>query len=583
MSGNRPARVGAEFETEIDLSYLLSTLREMRASTARSAYSTCFAEGEDFTCGILTPDGRLAAQAGLPGHSGTLLEAMGAVLAAYDEFQPGDVFIHNDPFNGGSHQADVMLGRPLYFDGELFGFAVNKGHWIDVGGGSAGGWDGSVTHSSAEGLIIPPIKLYEAGRLRTEIRDLILRNVRMPHFVWGDLQAQIASSIVAERRLAELAVKRGREGVLDLFEAAIDRSRRHFLAHLKDASHGSAEATDVMEDDAQGHGPYPVKVRIDVSPEGVRVDFTGTALQARSPINATIANAKAASYAAVLAAIDPEVPMSSGCLDLIEVIVPKGSLLNATEPAPIYSGTADPANRATETILRAFANLDPRRVAAGSYATGNNSVGYGFNGDGDEYLWYVFESGGLGGRSHADGNSAEWHLLPNCKNESMEVWEARQPVEFEHYSLVPDSGGPGRYRGGLGTERALRVRNPTSVHAVADRHKVPPWGLEGGRSGTCNSIRIVRDGRSYRPTELGAQSDSKFGSLELGVGDVYVVRQGGGGGYGSPSERPPEEVLQDVRSGYVSPDSARRDYSVALDANDQDVDLDATAALRAKS
>ena len=573
----------SEFEFEISRSYLESAVREMRLSTARSAYSTCFAEGEDFTCGILDADGKLIVQAGLPGHMGTLVDSMGAVMREF-EFAPGDVMLHNDPFNYGSHQADVLVARPVFFDGELLAFALNRGHWIDVGGASAGGWDGSSSHAVEEGLVIPPTKLYDGGVLRRDIKDFILRNVRMPRLVWGDLQAQVASSIVAERRLGELVERKGSQHVREVFAASLEYSRRHFLAHLAEMPHGSAEAEDVMEDDGRGGGPYPVRVSIEIRPDGVIVDFEGTAEQVMAPINTTLVNARAAAYAAVIAAVDPHVPVSSGCLDLIDVDVPKGTLMNATWPAPIYAGTADPNNRACETVLRAFAKLVPERVVAGSYATGNNSVGFGTDPkSGESFLWYIFESGGLGARAHHDGNSGEWHLLPNCKTESMEIWEARFPVRFEAYGLVPDSGGPGRKRGGLGTERKLRVLCETTVHAVADRHRVPPFGIEGGSQGTCNALRIERDGSVYRPSELGALSDSKFGNLTLQPGDVFVVHQGGGGGYGDLLERTFDEIERDLRLGYITPDGAERSYEVVVDGSGPVtvIDQDATRVRRA--
>jgi len=572
-----------EFEYEISRSYLASAVREMRLSTARSAYSTCFAEGEDFTCGILTADGKLVVQAGLPGHMGTLVDSLAAVMREYESLSPGDVMLHNDPFNYGSHQADVLVARPLFFDEELLGFAVNRGHWIDVGGGSPGGWDGSSSHAVEEGLVIPPTKLYEGGVLRRDIKEFILRNVRMPQYVWGDLQAQVASSIVAERRIGELVAKKSAQHVRDVFTTSLEYSRRHFLAHLTQIPHGSATAEDVMEDDGKGGGPYPVRVTVDISPEGVRVDFSGTAAQAMAPINTTLVNARAAAYAAVIAAVDPHVPVSSGCLDLIDVYVPEGTLMNATWPAPIYAGTADPNNRACETVLRAFAKIEPERVPAGSYATGNNSVGFGTDPQTKEdFLWYIFEAGGLGARANVDGNSADWHLLPNCKTESMEIWEARFPVQFEGYGLVPDSGGAGRQRGGLGTERRIRVLCATSVHAVADRHRVPPYGIEGGSDGTCNAFGIERAGVSYRPSELGALSDSKFGRLDLQPGDVFVVHQGGGGGYGPPSDRRFEDIDRDLRMGYVTPEGAEASYGCVVDrsAPVPRVDVRATEKLR---
>lgn len=569
----------ADFDLEVSRSYLISTVREMVQWTARSAYSTCFSEGEDFTCGIFDARGRLVVQAaGLPAHAGSLLDAMRAVMAAYQDFNPGDIIIHNDPFNGGSHQADCLVARPLFYEGELIGFAANKGHWIDIGGAAAGGWDGSATHVVQEGLIIPPIKLYEMGVLRREVRELLLRNVRMATQVWGDLQAQIASSVVAEKRMNELGSRKGVGGIRKTMEAVIEYSRRHFLTNLALAAKGGASAEDFMDGDPRGKSRLPIRVAIDVRDDWVAVDFAGTAPQATGPINASVTCTRAAAYAAVIAAIDPEVPISSGCLDLIQVKVPQGTLLNPNPPAPVFAGTADPGNRAAETVIRAFAQLDPSRLAAGSYATGNNTTGYARKADGTESLWYIFESGGCGARQDTDGNSAEWHLMANCKNESMEIWEARYPVRFEGYRLVPDSGGPGRKRGGLGTERRLLMLEDTSLSAIADRHEVPPWGLEGGSLGAPNAFEVVREGTVYRPSELGGLSNSKFGGLALRAGDTYVVRQGGGGGYGPAALRTYDEIDRDLKLGYVTPAAATANYSVVVREIDGQATVDRQAS-----
>ena len=496
--------------------------------------------------------------------------------------------VHNDPYNGGSHQADVLIARPIFCDGELVAFAANKGHWIDVGGASAGGWGGDATHVVQEGLIIPPVKLYKAGELQAEIRDFILRNVRLPAYVWGDIQAQIASNLMAKRRIHELAANRGVHGLKQTMEAVIDYSRRHFQTHLASFPVGIADAEDVMEDDAHGGGPHPIRVHIRVGHRGVLIDFAGTAKQVASPINASLTCTRAAAYAAAIAAIDPAVPISSGCLDLITVKAPEGSILNPRPPAPVFAGTADPADRAAETVLRAFADLDPSRISAGSYATGNNMTGYGTILRADEeseFLWYVFESGGCGARAEFDGNSAEWHLMANCKNESMEIWEYRYPLRFISYRLVPDSGGPGRRRGGLGTERQFELLVDTTLSATADRHKIPPWPLAGGLPGMCNSFMITREGRSYRPSELGARSDSKFSGLHMRAGDVLTIRQGGGGGFGPPTERTVDEVDRDLRLGYVTADEGERVYAVVADRSGETaaVDRPATERLRAKS
>lgn len=555
-----------DIDLEIARSYLLSTVRQMVQTTVRCAYSTCFSEGEDFTCGLFDANGRLAIQvSGLPVQIGTLEEGLSAIRVRFppDEMGPGDIFLHNDPNDGGSHKPDVLVAMPLFSGDCLLGFAVNKGHWTDIGGVTIGGWDGSATSSREEGLVLPAIRLYRAGILNESLRDLIFANINEPRVAWGDLSAQIASARVAQERIAELEERIGTAGVTDTFRESQDYSRRRLLERLKDFPSGSATASDVIGDDLP-EGPLNIVASVEVTPGGIIVDFEGTDPAFPSLVNATHATSAAAAYAASIAMIDPEIPISAGCLDLIDVRIPKGSLLWPGSDVPMYAATADPCNRAAETVMRAFADLSPESAIAGTYATGNNTVGSGHDATGERFLWYIFESGGCGARSFADGNSAEWHLMSNCRNESMEVWEHRYPVLFTRYALMPDTGGPGRYRGGLGVERWIKMLVPTTVAGVSDRQVVPPWGVFGGKAGTTNAFRIVSNGSEREPEELGAYANGKFGPLPLMKDDVYVIRQGGGGGYGPPFERDLLAIEADLADGYVSPTHAMQEYGVAV-------------------
>jgi N-methylhydantoinase B/oxoprolinase/acetone carboxylase alpha subunit len=242
------------------------------------------------------------------------------------------------------------------------------------------------------------------------------------------------------------------------------------------------------------------------------------------------------------------------------VIAPEGSMVNPVYPAPCFGTTADPADRTMETVLRALGELAPDRIIAGSYSTGQNVTAGSVDADGSEVSWYSYQSGGTGAWAGGDGNNGEWHLMANSKNESMEAWETRYPVRFEWYRLVDDSGGAGRWRGGLGTERALRVLAPTTISAISDHHRTGARGVDGGREGAPNGFAVVRDGVRRTVQEwFGLASPSKFSNLELATGDVFVTTQGGGGGYGDPSQRDAEALAADARSGYTSaPPTHRR-------------------------
>ena len=550
------------FTLEIARSYLVSTVREMVATTTRTAYSTCFAHGEDFTCGLFDADGRLIAQdQGVPVHAGALGDAVSHVIANAGPIVPGDVFVHNDPYNGGTHQADGLICRPIFVDGALTGFAANRGHWTDIGGMAPGGWSGSAEDVTQEALVIPAVRLLAGGTVVEDVKRMILRNVRLPVQLWGDIQAQIASNVVAERRIADLVRRYGRDGFDEIVAGTLDYSRTRFLVGLEQIADGVVEASDVIEDDGRGRGPLTIRVRLTKSPERVQVDFAGTDSQALAPVNSTLACTKAAVICSLVAIVDPDIPLNSGVIELIEVVAPAGSLVNPTSPAPTFGATADPSDRVSEALLLALAQLAPARVPAGSYSTGNNCTGGGLREDGSQFLWYAYMAGGCGARPWADGNSAEWHLMANSRNESMEVWERRYPVEFLSFGFIADSAGAGRYRGGLGTERRMRMTEPTRLSGISDHHLIGAQGLQGGEAGRPNGFALERDGeRKTMKDAFGLVSPSKFANLPLRRGDVFVQIQGGGGGFGDPRERERERVRADVEAGYVTPGRAAASY-----------------------
>jgi N-methylhydantoinase B len=551
------------FAAEILRSYLVSTVREMVLTTTRTAFSTCFCHGEDFTCGLFDAGGRMIAQdQGVGVHAGGLGGAIASVQrVAGQTIAAGDVFLHNDPYDGATHQADVCVVRPIFVDGKHKGFAANRGHWTDVGSMSPGGWSGAAEDVVQEGLLLPAVRLYRAGELQRDIAQLVLRNVRLPEQCWGDLQAQIASSVAAERRIAALIDKAGEAGLDAAIDAALAYTERRLLAGLHLIPDGEAWAEDSIEEDGHGNGPIPIKVHIRKTPEGLHADFTGSAPHQMAPINCTLACTRAAVIGTLVATIDPDLPLNDALIERIHVNAPLGSIVNPTYPAPTFGTTADPANRVMETLLLALAQLVPDRVAAGSYSTGQNVTGGGFTAAGDEFLWYSYQSGGTGAWEGGDGNNGEWHLMANSKNESMEAWEIRYPLRFLEYGLVPDSGGAGRWRGGLGTRRRILLEADTRLSGIADHHFTGAHGTRGAGVGLPNGFGIERDGvtRTLQET-FDLESPSKFSNLRARAGDIFVSTQGGGGGVGPAVDRSREEVDRDLLDGYVSPDAVRELY-----------------------
>lgn len=542
------------FTMQIIRNYLVATAQEMVDTTARTAYSPTFAEGHDFSCALFDTAGHMVIQSrGVGIHLGSLVGAMAAICQRYATFAEGDVVMTNNPYMA-THQSDVVVCRPMFHGATHVGFAVNIGHWTDIGAMAPGGCAGTSTHVVQDGLIIPICKLYDGGRLVHEIREFILGNVRLPEDDWGDLQAQIAATTAAETRVRSLIQRYGLDAVLRGMQETIAYSRTRFLARMASIPDGRYSAVDVIEDDGVSGRSYEIAVAVEKRADGFRIDFTGTAAQAPTPINAGIVSTRAAVYTALLAIVDPTINGNAGVFDLVEVIAPPGSIVNATWPAPVYGCTFEMAKRVPETILKAFAASAPERIGAGGFCSGNNlSARFLDPATAAESLWYNFYEGGQGATSGGDGNNALYFWASTAHNQPIEVWEHRYPVLIERYALLPDSGGLGQFRGGLGSVHEIRLLVDHHLSGLGDRHRVPPWGLAGGGTGAPNRWSVRRDGTEQ---ELQAAFDllspSKFYNVGLKAGDVLVISGGGGGGYGDPAKRDPAAIARDRLEGYVT-------------------------------
>jgi N-methylhydantoinase B/oxoprolinase/acetone carboxylase alpha subunit len=558
--------------TELTLLHnrLVSICREMGVATMRTAYSPVFNEGFDFICALFDRQGRMIAQAEYnPSMLGAanfavrwVLEEIGA-----ESFAPGDVWAHNDPYRGGCHLPEHMVLRGIFVDGELVAFAAAIGHIAEIGGRAVGGLAGDATDIYQEGLRLPPVRLMAAGEEVRDVWKILLTNHRTPKLTWGDLHALLGSLTIAERRLTALFRQRGTAATLRDTAALMERAEAWMRREIAEIPDGEYAFSDMMENDGITPDPYAIRVSVAVRGEEIVADFTGTDRQARGPINATYAVTAAATYNAIFQVTDSGVPRNAGCYRPIRIIAPPGTLVNVTHPGAEVGGNSETHSRIIDIVLGALAGALPDRAVAADGATGCNFIFGGFDAQtGEPYANYHFENVGWGASASHDGNDAQCAPLAISRNVPVEVFDTRYPLRTECLRLVVDSGGAGRHRGGLGTERILRILAPEmTVGALFDRAILPPWGLMDGLPAGTATIEIRRAGeagfRSF--TEVfGTLSPTKFSNVTVQAGDLIRIVSPGGGGYGNPRERPEALVRRDVRNGYVSVDMARELYGV---------------------
>ena len=549
-------------------SSMVSLCREMGISLMKTSYSTIFNEGLDFTCGLSDVSGDMIAVAEFcPAQIGgmPLLIKTCAQEIPLETLDEGDVIIHNDPYRGGLHTPEHTLFKPFYVDGELMGFVVCIGHIAEVGGMVPGGFAGEATEIFHEGLQIPPIKIMRRGVDVDEVWKLILANVRTPRYNYGDLRAMIGALDLGEQRIIELVRKYGKAVFTETCSDLMDYSERRMRSEIAVFPDGRYSFEDTVENDGIEDKPYLIHVDVFVQDDEVIVDFSGSAAQAKGPINATLGVTWSATYNAMFHLTDPTIPKNSGCFRPIKVLARPGSVTNVNYPAPEVAGNTEVHPRLAALVIGALSQGVPERAMAAESGTGNNFVFGGHHPEYDEYFaCYDLMSGGWGGRSFADGNDDTIAINGNCRFNPTEVFETRFPFWVENCALVPDSGGAGKFRGGLAFERTLRA---TTIEITAsqctDRHRIKPWALFGGKEGATGATLIQQAGTERWLTVVQAfnkASSSKYSNITLRPGDRVRLVVPGGGGYGDPRERDPAMIEEDLREGYISRESARRDY-----------------------
>ena len=551
--------------------YLTSTCREMGLAMMRTAYSPMFNESLDFSCVVFNREGRLIGQAEFcPSQIGTikgtvecLLEEMGL-----DAFGPGDVLLTNDPYHACGHVPEFTVLKGVFDDeGQLIYYAANCAHMAEPGAKTPGGLAGDATEIYQEGLILPPVWLQKGGEDLDDIWKIIFANHRTPEVTNGDLRAMIGSLKIAERRLTELIARYGSEVVDQASEELLAISERRMRAEIEQIPDGEYTFEDVIEDDGIEERPLPIRVEVTVNGGDLTADFTGSADQAMGPMNANFSVTASAVYNALLHLTDPTIPRNDGCYRPIRVIAPEGSILNCRHPAALVGGNTEISPRITDIVFAALSEALPDRVPA---SLGGSSCCFLFGGQhpqtGEPYSHFHFEGVGWGARQNQDGNNAIVVINGNCRNTPVEVFESRYPLITECYRLLTDSGGAGKWRGGLGGERIVTITAPRiTVSALFNRMTVSPFGLFGGKEGGRSGIYVKKEGddrfRTFQEV-FGTLSPSKFSGITLKKGDQVRIVFPGGGGYGEPGDRERALVQEDVAVGFVSQEAAMEAYGL---------------------
>jgi N-methylhydantoinase B len=541
---------------------LMATAREMRDTIQRSAFSPVIYEDRDFACGLLDSEGGTMAEApGLTLFMGTLGPCVRKSLVeiGVETIQAGDVFCVSIPAITGSHIADFAFFMPIFFEGQLFGFAASKAHMSDVGAKDPYPTDS--IDAFQEGLRLPPVRLYNAGVLNWELRGIIMANSRAPETVWGDICAEIAGFRVGEAACRRLLEKYGFETITACVAEMYERSERAARAAIRALPSGAWSAIDHMDSNGIEHDKLvkiAVSVTIDSDAGEITFDFSESAPEQIGPANAPVVAVNSIARMMGKIMTSPETPANEGSFRPFKVIVGDGSIFNPgpTAPTNLY---AKPLMTAVEAIVKAMAEVIPERLPAGSGGDLCSVLRYGFREDGR--MWYEanIEGVGQGASKFADGESALIHIAEACsRNLPVELEEAKDPVIVERYELILDSGGAGEFRGGLGVRRDYRLQADTRVISMIERGKSPHWGIDGGKPGLRNYAAI-------ESSIQGTREIMKTPDMPMASGDLISIRAGGGGGWGDPLLRGPQAVLRDVIEGYVSVEAALSEYGVVVD------------------
>ncbi|RJP71383.1 MAG: hydantoinase B/oxoprolinase family protein [Candidatus Abyssobacteria bacterium SURF_17] len=562
---------------------LVTIANEMGDTMIRTATTPTFSESHDFSTAIFDGQGRIVALAdALPIHMGASKFSVMAALKDFgNDLHTGDIVVVNDPYHGGSHLPDWTMMTPIFFDGQIIFFPVTRAHQGDTGGAVPGGYNPAATDIWQEGLRLPPIKIYDRGKPRSDIIKMLQINNREPTFL-GDLKAMMGSVRVAERRLLEMVKKYGAQTVLDCMDYIIGYTERRFRAEISEWPDGIYKGEAYLEHDCQGVQDITVRVTVTVSGDSLKLDYTGSDPQTPGFINSSVPNSYSYIFLTLSSMIDDSIPRNEGLFNPIEILLPEGTVVNPRPPAPCTACTLHAGGEVGEALAFALEKAIPTKAFVQNIKLGMPLVTYGTNPYSGEF--YVDQNvtmaaGWCNAAHRTDGWGAMAPFFGAMTMATGELHDMYFPVQTIEREYIPDSGGPGKWRGGCGTRLRLKPLAPMFLHTYAIGTKYPMRGFNGGLDGSPNKY-VIREGT---PNEMRVETTAF--EEPLSSGHIVRAELGGGGGWGDPLERDPAAVLEDVLDEYVSFEGARRDYGVVIDPAampDMKVNERETRALREK-
>lgn len=561
---------------EILRSSLFATAREMKLAMMRTAGSPIVHSGGDASAAVFDAEMQLVAQGNdIPTMLGSAVISTKASVEAIgrERLRPGDVIVSNDVYlGGGNHQPDVQFTRPVFVDDEIVAFVMTRGHWSDIGGQLPGSYTTLTWDVFAEGIRIPPVLLYRDDKPVEDLVGLILQNTRDPAVRLLDMQAQYAGCVVGDRRITAIVRRYGKQALAAAMHRALDHSERLMREAIRAIPDGVYEAEDEIEPVAGPAGwsraPIPIRVKITKSGDGIHFDYAGTGPQARGGINCPYAVTCNSTWFTVKAITDVTIPINQGCYRPVSISAPQGSIVNCTFPAPVVAGNTETSPRLIDLLLKALAPAIPDRVVGQSNCGAYSGIFGGMDPDaarvaatGRPYIGMIDpHAGGMGARSSKDGVNGVRVYVGNAGSSAVEIIEQTAPVKVEEWSLVPDTGGAGTWRGGLTARRVYRVLYGEATFTVCGERGIhPPLGQFGGAAGSTFLCEVEREGEVTRVPAKGSHEI-------VHAGDRVLLQPAGSGGYGPPAARSHALLRDDVRDGYITAAALTRDYGLTPEA-----------------